>query len=147
MKPANAIEDPDFPTPDGRAVSTLPKRGGKKTRRYAVKNTPRAREMRKTLTPQEARLWAHLRPLRARGFHIRRQAPFKGFYLDFVCFKQRLVVEVDGGQHNEDVQAAHDAMRDAVLSRAGFRTLRFWNHDVNTNLDGVLTDILRALGL
>jgi very-short-patch-repair endonuclease len=111
------------------------------------KKTARAREMRKTLTPQETRLWAHLRGLRARGFHFRRQAPFKRFYLDFVCFKQRLVIEVDGGQHGEDVQAAHDAMRDAVLSRAGFRTLRFWNADVNTNFNGVMEDILRALGV
>ena len=112
-----------------------------------MKPTTRARELRATLTPQEARLWAHLRPLRTDGFHFRRQAPFKGFYLDFVCFKQRLAIELDGGQHNDDAQAAHDAMRDAVLLRAGFRTLRCWNGDINTNLDGVLRDILLALGV
>ena len=109
--------------------------------------TKRARELRKTLTPQEARLWLQLRDLRADRCHFRRQAPLLGFYLDFVCFKHRLIVEVDGSQHAEGVQADHDAMRDAMLRGAGFRILRFWNSDVNSNLDGVVETIHRALGM
>jgi very-short-patch-repair endonuclease len=97
------------------------------------------------LTPQEARLWLQLRGLRADGFHFRRQAPLLGFYLDFVCFKHRLVIEVDGSQHADGFQLDHDAMRDAMLRRAGFRTLRFWNSDVTSNLDGVVETIHRAL--
>ncbi|MFI4936776.1 MAG: endonuclease domain-containing protein, partial [Caulobacterales bacterium] len=108
-------------------------------------STIRARELRKRLTPQEARLWLELREMRSDGFHFRRQAPLLGFYLDFVCFRRRLVIEIDGGQHAEDVEADHDAMRDAILRRAGFRTLRFWNTDINTNLDGVMETIQRAL--
>jgi very-short-patch-repair endonuclease len=108
--------------------------------------TKRARELRKALTSQEARLWLQLRLMRADGFHFRRQAPLLGFYLDFVCFKRRLIVEVDGSQHADDEgQADHDAMRDAILRRAGFRTLRFWNSDVSTNLDGVVQTIQLAL--
>jgi hypothetical protein len=69
-----------------------------------------------------------------------------GFYLDFVCFKCRLIVEVDGSQHADDArQIDHDAMRDAILARAGFRTLRFWNSDVSDNLDGVVQTIQLAL--
>jgi len=83
--------------------------------------------------------------MRAIGFHFRRQAPLLGFYLDFVCFKHRLVVEVDGSHHSEDAQAAHDAMRDAILRRAGFRTLRFWNFEITTDLDGVVRTIELAL--
>ena len=143
MKHTNIEDGPDSPTPLASRVA-LPIKGREGRERNP---TARARELRKTLTPQEARLWAHLRPLRADGFHFRRQAPFKGFYLDFVCFKQRLVIELDGGQHNDETQAAHDAMRDAILARAGFKTLRFWNADVNANLDGVLRDILLALGI
>jgi very-short-patch-repair endonuclease len=112
----------------------------------AMNPSIRARELRKTLTPQEARLWLALRALRAEGFHFRRQAPINGFFADFVCFGRRLVVELDGGQHGDDIQADHDLMRDKILARAGFRTLRFWNSDVNTNLDGVITTILHALG-
>jgi len=108
--------------------------------------TKRARELRKTLTPQEAPLWVQLRLLRRDGFHFRRQAPLLGFYLDFVCFKQRLIVEIDGSQHADDpIQSDHDAMRDAILRRAGFRTLRFWNSDVTANIDGVVQTIQIAL--
>jgi very-short-patch-repair endonuclease len=108
--------------------------------------TKRARELRKNLTPQEAQLWLQLRMMRAEGFHFRRQAPLLGFYLDFVCFKRRLIVEVDGSQHaDDDRQMDHDAMRDAILRRAGFRTLRFWNSDVSENLDGVVQTIQLAL--
>src|SRR6202021_544981 len=98
-------------------------------------STKRARELRKSLTPQEARLWLRLRALRADGFHFRRQAPLFGFYPDFVCFTHRLIAEVDGSQHGDGAQFAHDAIRDAMLRRAGFRTLRFWNSDVNANLE------------
>jgi very-short-patch-repair endonuclease len=107
-----------------------------------MKPTMRARELRRSLTPQEARLWRELRGLRPKGFHFRRQAPVKGF----VCFQERLVIEVDGGQHGDDVQADHDVMRDNILRRAGFRSLRFWNSEVNTNLEGVMYSILYDLG-
>ena len=90
------------------------------------------------MTPQENRLWVQLRQMRADGFHFRRRAPLLGFYLDFVCFSRRLIVEVDGSQHAEDRQADHDAMRDAILRRAGFHTIRVWNSDIDTNLDGVI---------
>src|SRR5262249_53014472 len=83
--------------------------------------TKRARGRSNTPPTEEARLWMHLRRLRADGFHFRRQAPLLGFYLDFVCFKHRLVIEVDGSQHGEEVQADHDAKRHAILNRAGFR--------------------------
>jgi len=106
-------------------------------------STKRARELRAALTPQEGRLWLYLRPLRARGFHFRRQAPVEGFYLDFVCFARRLVV--DGGHHADGAQAAHDASRDAILQRHGFRTLRIWNSEINTNIDGVMRTIEEAL--
>ena len=107
----------------------------------------RARELRRSLTPQEARLWLHLRALRPQGFHFRRQTPFRGYYLDFVCFKCRLVVEVDGGGHGEQAQADHDAVRESILKRQGFRTLRVSNSDINTNIDGAMMAIVAALAI
>ena len=100
-----------------------------------------ARKLRKAMTPQEVKLWVHLRSWRQRGFHFRRQSPRDGFIVDFVCLKQRLVVEVDGGQHNFDDHAARDRMRDRHFMRDGFRVLRFWNSDVDQNLTGVLETI------
>jgi very-short-patch-repair endonuclease len=97
-----------------------------------------ARRLRKTMTPQEVKLWVHLRSWRARGLHFRRQSPRSGYIVDFVCMKQKLIVEVDGGQHNFDDHAARDRSRDRRLMRDGFQVLRFWNNEVDRNLDGVL---------
>ncbi|WP_363347744.1 DUF559 domain-containing protein [Methylocystis echinoides] len=102
----------------------------------------RARALRKTMTPQEVKLWVQLRKLRPEGFHFRRQAPVDGFILDFACFKHRLIVEIDGSQHAEDSGLRHDARRDAHFAAQGFRTLRFWNSEVDLNLHGVVETIL-----
>ncbi|MBI2249594.1 MAG: endonuclease domain-containing protein [Brevundimonas diminuta] len=105
----------------------------------------RARAMRKSLTPPEARLWVQLKLFRAQGFHFRRQAPFRGYYLDFVCFDRRLVIEVDGVTHVVEAQANKDRVRDAVLAGEGFTTLRFDNAAVRDDLDGVMAGIMGAL--
>ena len=97
------------------------------------------------MTEAEVILWSRLKRLRSEGFHFRRQAPFRGYFLDFVCFERRFVIEVDGGVHGEDVQAAHDRERDGVLQREGFRVLRFWNSEVRSNLHGVMHSIVAAL--
>ena len=107
--------------------------------------TSRARTLRRDLSTPEIILWSRLRLLRARGFHIRRQAPFKGYYLDFVCYARRIVIEVDGSQHGEELQAEHDAVRDEILQRHGFQVLRFWTSEVRRDLDRVAERIALAL--
>ena len=97
------------------------------------------------MSEPEVILWSRLKRLRARGFHIRRQAPLRGYWLDFVCYTRRLVIEVDGCQHAEDVQADHDLTRDAILRRHGFQVLRFWTGEVRSNLSGVMDRIIDAL--
>jgi very-short-patch-repair endonuclease len=101
-------------------------------------SNPVARRLRKSMTPQEVKLWVHLRSWRKRGFHFRRQSPREGFIVDFVCMKHGVVIELDGGQHNYDDHAARDAIRDDRLASKGFRMLRFWDNDVDRNLAGVL---------
>jgi len=107
--------------------------------------TKKARELRNAMTEPEVWLWARLKCLRAEGYQFRRQRPWRGYFLDFVCLDRRLVVELDGGQHNQPLQEEHDRVRDAVLARAGFLVLRFPNSQVRTNIDGVLHAILEAL--
>jgi len=126
----------------GTARSAVGGAGGAAAHKASVK---RARELRKSMTKEEVRLWLAVRELRTYGVHFRRQAPFLGYYLDFVCFAHRLVVEVDGSQHADEAQGRHDEIRDANLRRAGFRTLRFWNADVNGRLVDVVDTILAAL--
>jgi len=97
------------------------------------------------MTKPEVWLWGRLKRLHARGYHFRRQRPFLGYYLDFVCIDRMLVVEVDGGQHNEPLQAEHDGVRDAVLKRAGYQVMRISNSAVRTDIDGVMDSIVLAL--
>jgi very-short-patch-repair endonuclease len=91
----------------------------------------------------EAKLWARLRSRQLCGFKFRRQYPIGGFITDFCCFEQRLVVELDGGQHAERTQA--DQSRSDVLTRHGYRVLRFWDNEVMKNIDEVLQRIVEAL--
>ena len=105
----------------------------------------RARQLRKAMTRQEVKLWQRLRPFRELGFHFRRQSPIDGYIVDFECRKARIVVELDGGQHNSDAHAVRDADRDAVLKALGYSVLRFWNHDIDRNIEGVLQVIQARL--
>ncbi len=105
----------------------------------------RARELRRAMTEPEVILWSRLKVMRAEGFRFRRQAPFRGYILDFVCFNRRVVIELDGGVHGTDAQEAHDRLRDAVLHREGFIVLRIWNSAVRKNLDGVMVSIRDVL--
>ena len=102
----------------------------------------KARAFRKSLTPSEARLWRELKTWRGDGFHWRRQAPFRGWYLDFVCFTTRIVVELDGRHHEDDPeQRRADEIRDAVLRRERFAVLRFTNGEITAEFERVLSDI------
>ena len=100
-----------------------------------------AAPMRRDATDAERTLWLQLRDRRLGGFKFRRQWTIGPFVVDFCCLEQRLVVEADGGQHDETT----DARRTAWLEGRGFRILRFWNHDILRNLDGVLQKILDSL--
>ncbi len=84
-----------------------------------------------------------LRAGRLGGLKFKRQVPFRHYIADFICFEERLVIEVDGGQHSG---SRSDEERDRFFASEGFRTLRVWNGDVLTNRDGVARTILVAVG-
>jgi very-short-patch-repair endonuclease len=77
--------------------------------------------------------------------HFRRQVPIAHFVVDFACLEARLIVEIDGGAHAQDANAARDRRRDVALSRLGYRVLRFWNSELQTNMDGVVETIFAAI--
>lgn len=104
-----------------------------------------AKHLRQQMTDVEKRLWLHLRDRRLQGKKFRRQVPLGPYIADFVNFEQRLIVELDGGQHADQID--YDERRDAWLAREGFRVLRFWNNEVMTNLEGVLETIAGACHL
>src|SRR6185436_7127326 len=95
------------------------------------------RRLRSQQTDAERKLWLAVRDRRLSGFKFVRQEAIGPFIVDFVC-RESLVVEVDGGQHAE---SAEDVARDAFLVREGYRVMRFWNNDVLSSREGVLTMI------
>jgi very-short-patch-repair endonuclease/restriction endonuclease S subunit len=103
----------------------------------------RARDMRHEPTPQEHQLWQQLRAKRFAGYKFRRQQPIGRYIVDFICFAERLIVELDGGQHAD--AGTYDAERDRWLQSQGFRVLRFWNNEWAQHTDAVLDAIWAAL--
>jgi very-short-patch-repair endonuclease len=104
-----------------------------------------ARSLRDQQTDAESSLWYLLRNRRFLGLKFRRQHPMPPYVLDFYCEELKLAVELDGGQHNEDEEAARDGRRDAFMERQGIEVARYWNHDVMQRMEQVLEDlVLRA---
>jgi very-short-patch-repair endonuclease len=107
-------------------------------KRGALKD--RARELRRTSTQVEARIWEALRNRKLGGWKWKRQVPRGSYIVDFLCLEAKLVVELDGGQHAE--QVAYDERRTAFLEGLGYRVLRVWNHSVIEDASGVCDTIL-----
>jgi len=106
-------------------------------------NADRARGLRAGQTDAEQLLWYHLRNRRLQGWKFRRQHEVGPYIADFVCSDAGLIVELDGGQHGD--QVIYDERRTLELQLMGYRALRFWNNDVLKNMKGVLEVILEAL--
>ncbi len=101
-----------------------------------------ARKLRAEMTDAERFLWQHIRK-RQLNHKFRRQQSIGAFIVDFICFEKKLILELDGGQH--DVQLDADQTRTKWLEQQGYKVLRFWNNDVLTNIEGVIDSILQAL--
>ena len=110
--------------------------------------TPKAkafsRSLRHEMTEAEHYLWRHLRMRQMAGYKFRRQHLTCGYILDFACVELKLAVELDGGQHADNIET--DEMRTKVLNQAGWKVLRFWNNDLLTNTHAVLSEIHREIG-
>jgi len=104
----------------------------------------RARNLRENMTEAERRLWQLLRSHQMNGCKFRRQVPIDGYIADFVCHEARLIVEIDGGQH--DRSSLREAERSGFLQNEDYRILRFWKSEVLENLDGVHETIADDVG-
>ena len=100
-----------------------------------------SKKLRKEQTPWENKLWYYLRAKRFKNFKFRRQLVIAGYIADFCCFDKKLVIELDGGQHNEKENQLNDLERTKILEAQGFQVMRFWNNEIDDNLDGVLDTI------
>ena len=104
-----------------------------------------AKDNRKDLTEEEATIWEVIRNRRIEGFKFRRQHPVAGYIPDFVCLEKRLIIEIDGGYHNEEEQIKFDEARQNWLKENGFEMIRFTNEEVKTNLKQVVKKIADKL--
>ena len=110
--------------------------------RTPAHQTDFARSLRALATESETALWGRLRSRQLEDAKFRRQVALGPYVADLVCIESRLVVECDGGQHAD---SACDAVRDAWMRGQGWKVLRFWNHEVLQNMEGVLLVIAEAL--
>ena len=99
-----------------------------------------ARALRQKSTDAESVLWKHLRAKRFKNLKFRRHEPIGEYVVDFVCYEKRIIIEVDGGHHLAN--KAKDHQRDRWFKDKGFTVLRFWNHEVLTETEAVLTAIM-----
>ncbi|CAA9889672.1 conserved hypothetical protein [Candidatus Methylobacter favarea] len=101
--------------------------------------TNKARALRKNQTDVELLLWQQLRNRRLCGYKFRRQFPIAAYVADFACLELKLIIELDGGQHAD--QVSYDNQRSLFLEQRGFKVIRFWNNDVIQNTTGILEAI------
>ena len=99
--------------------------------------------MRHEPVPPEKRFWSQVRDRRLGGHKFKRQVLIGSYIADFVCIEQKLIVELDGGQHAETT--AYDRKRDAFMVAQGFRVMRVWNIDLMENIEGVMDMVLEQL--
>ena len=100
----------------------------------------RARRLRKETTITERIFWSRVRDTQL-GFRFRRQHPIGRFVVDFVCLEKRLVVEIDGSQHDETEQKALDEVRTSWLEQEGYQVIRYWAWDVAKDVDQIIWEI------
>ncbi len=103
-----------------------------------------SRILRRQMTPWEAKLWYYLRSHRFYGFKFKRQVPMGDYVVDFCCQEKMLAIELDGGQHSKSEIYKKDQSKQKFLENKGYKVLRFWNNEIDSNIEGVLETIRKA---
>jgi len=105
------------------------------------------RKLRRDQTPHESKLWYNLRSRNLQGLKFRRQYKIGPYVVDFFCPSKKLVIELDGGHHVEGEVSLRDQKEQKYVESQGYHMLRFWNSDVDSSLEDILNEILRACEL
>lgn len=109
------------------------------------KNIKIARRLRRNETQQEKILWSILRNRKFKNLKFKRQVPIGKYIADFCCNERKIIIEIDGGQHNEDENIINDINRTKFFEKEGYRVIRFWNNEINNNLEGVYLELMDIL--
>lgn len=104
-----------------------------------------AKKLRQDQTKQETTVWNLLRNHKINGLKFKRQYPIGNYIVDFVCHEIQLIIEIDGGQHNDDEHKIYDIERSQYLNSRGYTVIRFWNNEIDNNLEGVYQRIIETI--
>ncbi len=89
------------------------------------------------MTKQETKVWSLIKDRKFYGYRFLRQYPIGNYIVDFICRSKKIIIEIDGGQHNEPENIEYDKLRTQYLEEKGYKVVRFWNNDIDKNLLGV----------
>ena len=103
----------------------------------------KARDLRRNSTLQEIKLWNILKNRQFYGYKFLRQYPIKPYIVDFICRKKKLIIEIDGGLHNQIKDILYDKQRTEFLNSLGYKVIRFWSNEIDNNIEGVY-EILKS---
>ena len=111
------------------------------------KNYEIARKLRKNSTKQEQKMWKLLRNRQFFNFKFKRQVPIGQYIADFICEERKIVLEIDGGQHNAPQNVLNDCERTKYFNSKGYIVHRFWNNDIDKNFEGVYLKLMEIFGV
>ena len=106
-----------------------------------------ARNLRNNMTEQERKLWNIIRNRNFYGYRFLRQYVIGQYIVDFICREKKVVIEIDGGQHNESENIEYDKQRTKYLENKGYKVIRFWNNDIDSNIEGVYKHLQNVFGI
>ncbi len=127
----------NYPPLEGGSKSLISGWGKNALHKYSKSSQNNAIELRNNPTKQERTLWKYLNKSQL-GYKFRRQQPIGNYVVDFFCSELNLIIELDGGQHNEIQNIEYDKKRTEFLNNNGYRVLRIWNNDIDNNIEGVI---------
>ena len=104
-----------------------------------------ARNLRKNATIQERRLWNLLKNRQFCNLKFKRQQPVGDYIVDFICKEAKIIIEIDGGQHNEPKNIEYDKTRTEFLNSLGYKVIRFWNNEIYENIEGVVLRLKKEI--
>ena len=107
----------------------------------------KSRELRKNMTFQERKLWNIIKNRQFFNYRFRRQFPIGSYIVDFICREKKIIIEIDGGQHNEQINIEYDNKRTKYLKSEGYNVIRFWNNEIDNNIEGVYERLKHVFGI
>ena len=108
---------------------------------YSSRLKTHSRNLRKKSTPQEIKLWSRIKNRNFHNLKFRRQHIIDKYIVDFICLEKKIIIELDGSQHKREKDRKYDHERNNYLKNLGFIVLRFWNNEIDKNLNGVTLKI------